>query len=159
MKRFALVILALLAFAACEDDNPAEPPVDEWACEDLDPSAVFSWSVDPILDTLVTITVEITYPDIPCTTEMAVINWKTKSGVTFRNDGDEWAVLANGRLRNTSTLTSDDWAAHGDTLYVLWGYRTDNNSNGECEGYDELLSVACAIHYDTLSVSELLPTR
>ena len=155
MKRFA-PFLFFLALAACDDDT-TKPPVDEWSCADLAPTSVFSWSVDPVLDTLVTLTVEITYPDVPCTTEMAVIKWRTKSGISFRNDGDEWATRPNGRLLNTSILTRDDWGAHGDTLYVLWGFRTDNNASGVCDDYDELLS--CSNQYDTLVVSDLLPSR
>lgn len=161
MKRAAfLVLLGLLAFAACDDDDPVKPPVDTWTCEDLDPSAVFTWSVDPVLDTLVTLTIETNYPETPCSTEVASIRWSENpgNGVAFRIDGSTWTRLPNGRLQDKSVLTSDDWAMHGDTLYVRWGIHADFGPDDGCgEAYNTFLS--CPINYDTLVVSDLLPTR
>jgi hypothetical protein len=144
MKRFALALL-LSVFAACEDD-PNQPPTELDACEALDPSAAFSWSVDPVLDTLITYTVHVDAP--PCSTAYAWFKYRTN--VTIRNDEGQWFDAGGGRIKASSTLTRDDWGV-ADTLYVTWGLHPEEDAEIPCFG-----DVEC-VHYDTLTVRAVLP--
>lgn len=157
MKRFALFLsLALVALAACNDDPTAPAKPKPWTCADLKPSAAFSWSVDPVLDTLVTITVQARYPVSSCPKESVFLRWSKLDGTTFRADTGQWHQLASGRLETSSTVTKDDWNV-ASTLVVTWGLRIDEDADSLCVIHINALDQCLGTQSDTLRVRALLP--
>lgn len=157
MKRIAF-LLAFALVVACNDPTaPKKPPVAAWTCADLKPSAAFSWSVDPVLDTLVTLTIQARYPESSCPNESVWMRWSSPGGFSFRNDTGQWHMLANGRLETSSTVTKDDWGTHGDKIVVTWGMRIDEGADSLCVAHIDSLFDCVGVQADTLRVRELLP--
>lgn len=154
MVRHLIALTALLSLAACKDELTRPETSHPWDCGDLHATADFAWSVDAALDTIVTMTVRVRYPDDACPTESAWFQWTRADGIGFRSDRGVWAPANGGRLEAVSLLTRDDWAAHGDSLVVIWGCYPDF----DVDSCDVRAPFDCE-ERATIDITSLIPSR
>lgn len=144
----------LLALAACNDPTTPKPPK-AWTCADLKAASTFSWSVDPVQDTLVTLTVSVKYPADACPTESAWFRWTNDHDLFPVKDAVAWERLSNGRLQASSSITHGEWAASRSLkTYIVWGLTPDYDADSTCAASAPAFDCG---EYDTLTVSDVLP--